>query len=251
MPPSALSRTCSRVPVLWVRPGHVGYLGPELDVGPHSTPVACLGLGLDGPFRLETADHGEHRARSMFAMARARHRIVTDGWILLLYAEPGGAASKALLDGMTRTEGPYGFHSRHEAALLDAARTGVDALDHLVSSLAPPPRPPDPRVMRVVRAIRSDPSAFPRARGAADAVGMSVSHFLRAFAAATGTTFRRYRQWARLRAVGVGLNGGHDLTRCAADAGFASPSHLSETFRRTFGLSLTGLLASGVEVDVR
>jgi AraC-like DNA-binding protein len=39
--------------------------------------------------------------------------------------------------------------------------------------------------------------------------------------------------------------------RRAADSGFASPSHLSETFRRTFGLSLTALLGSQVELDVQ
>ncbi|KOX24055.1 helix-turn-helix domain-containing protein [Nocardiopsis sp. NRRL B-16309] len=251
MPPSALSRTCARTPLVWLRPGHVGYLGPELDVGVHSTPVSCLGLGVDGPFLLETAEHGRHTARSVFAAARARHRIVTDGWILLLYAEPGGAASRTLLDGMTLTEGPYGFDSRHESALLSAVRAGVDELDRLVSGAVPPPGPADDRIMGIVHAIRSDPSSCGRAQDAADAAGMSVSHFLRTFAAVTGTTFRRYRQWARLRVVGDGLTRGHDLTRCAADAGFSSPSHLSETVRRTFGLSLSSLLASGVEIDAR
>ena len=99
--------------------------------------------------------------------------------------------------------------------------------------------------------IRTDPAQHSRAVDAATAVQMSVSHFLHLFAACTGTTFRRYQQWARLRIVGSGLDAGHDLTRCAADAGFASPSHLSETFRRTFGLSLTALLASQVELDVK
>ena len=42
-----------------------------------------------------------------------------------------------------------------------------------------------------------------------------------------------------------------DLTRCAADAGFASPSHLSDTFHRTFGLSPTAaLLSSSVQFDL-
>ena len=56
----------------------------------HETPVASVGVGLDGPFIFETAGHGEITARSVFTPARVRHRIVTDGWIMLLSAEPGG-----------------------------------------------------------------------------------------------------------------------------------------------------------------
>ncbi|MFI6776169.1 helix-turn-helix domain-containing protein [Nocardia sp. NPDC050412] len=94
-------------------------------------------------------------------------------------------------------------------------------------------------------------TAHIRAEHAADAAGMSETHLLRTFTAHTGTTFRRYRQWARLRMVFASLAAGHDLARCAADAGFASPSHLSETFRRAFGASPTALLGSSVTFDIR
>lgn len=61
--------------------------------------------------------------------------------------------------------------------------------------------------------------------------GLSTSHFLHLFTQQTGTSFRRYRQWSRLLDVVRGLQAGHDLIRCAADAGFASPSQLSDSFR--------------------
>ena len=217
----------------------------------HETPVASVGVGLDGPFIFETAGHGEITARSVFTPARVRHRIVTDGWIMLLSAEPGSTAAIALAGSMRKTVGPFGFDSQYEDGLVAAASDGVSRIDQLLSELAPPPQPIDPRIARILREIRSDPAQHARAADAATAVQMSMSHFLHVFAACTGTTFRRYQQWARLRIVGAGLNAGHDLTRCAADAGFASPSHLSETFRRTFGLSLSALLASQVELDVR
>ncbi|WTL53460.1 helix-turn-helix domain-containing protein [Nocardia sp. NBC_01499] len=50
--------------------------------------------------------------------------------------------------------------------------------------------------------------------------------------------------------VTEGVTAGHDLTRCAVDAGFATLSHFSETFHRMFGLSATTLLATGVRFDV-
>ena len=72
----------------------------------------------------------------------------------------------------------------------------------------------------------------------------------RLFAAHPGTTFRRYPQWGRLLHVVRGLDAGHDLTRCAADAGFASPSHLSDTFRRTLGTTATAVLGARVRFDL-
>lgn len=252
MSPVALSQTCDvRRPVLWVRPGHAGYLGPELQVGMHATPIACVGLGLDGPFVLETTEYGERDARSMFAPARTPHRIVTDGWIMLLFAEPAGAAASVLRDSMRSSVGPYGLHSRYESELIASAADGVAAIDEVISTLAAVPRSFDARIARAVSNIRADPYSVMPANTVAAALNMSASHFLHCFAAHTGTTFRRYRQWARLRTVCAGLMAGHDLTRCAADAGFASPSHLSETFRRAFGLPLTGLLNAQVQLDIR
>lgn len=249
---AALSQTCdARRPVLWIRPGHAGYLGPELDVGMHATPIACVGLGLDESFVLETTAHPERAARSMFAPARTPHRIVTDGWIVLLFAEPASAAATALRDSMRTSAGPYRFNSRYERELIASASDGVGGIDGLVSALAPAPHEFDARVARLLPRIRADPYSRMPADIAAAALGMSASHFLHSFAAHTGTTYRRYRQWARLRSVCAGLNVGHDLTRCAADAGFASPSHLSETLRRAFGLSLTRLLNARVEFDIR
>ncbi|SOJ53995.1 hypothetical protein MSIMFB_01493 [Mycobacterium simulans] len=42
------------------------------------------------------------------------------------------------------------------------------------------------------------------------------------------------------------LAAGQDLTTAAMEAGFASPSHLSDRFRYTFGSSATQMLATGL-----
>jgi methylphosphotriester-DNA--protein-cysteine methyltransferase len=50
--------------------------------------------------------------------------------------------------------------------------------------------------------------------------------------------------------VATAVSKGADLTRAAVDAGFASPSHFSDAFRRMFGLTATTLLGGGVEIVV-
>lgn len=65
------------------------------------------------------------------------------------------------------------------------------------------------------------------------------------FAEQTGTSFRRYVQWARMLRVAMAHAAGHDLTRAAVDAGFASPSHFSDTFRLMFGLTPSAFVGLG------
>lgn len=45
------------------------------------------------------------------------------------------------------------------------------------------------------------------------------------------------------------IAGRHDLTTAATEAGFASPSHFSETFHRMFGLPPSRLLATGPTIS--
>ncbi len=65
-----------------------------------------------------------------------------------------------------------------------------------------------------------------------------------------GTSFRRYVQWARMIRVGRAYSAGHDLTRAAVDAGFAAPSHFSDTFRAMFGLTPAAFLTVNGELDI-
>lgn len=51
--------------------------------------------------------------------------------------------------------------------------------------------------------------------------------------------------------VASAVAAGSDLTTAATAAGFASPSHFSDTFRAMFGLTATTLLSQGTVIVVR
>ncbi|KQY32365.1 hypothetical protein ASD42_18435 [Nocardia sp. Root136] len=245
----ALSKSCgpARSPVVWIRPGHAGYIGPELGVDLHSTSVAVLSIGLDGPFVLETATHGEILTRSAYAPARAVHRVNTlDKPILLLWSHASGIEGQ-----MATTEGPYGFDHLRERELVEQCWL-PDADPGRIMALAGAGLPAkiDPRIERVAAAIRQHPDQAFRAEPIAANLGLSTSHFLRLFVQQYGTTFRRYQQWARVIHALRDVAAGHDLTRSATDAGFATPSHFSETFHRMFGMSATAALRSGFRFDL-
>ena len=228
----------------WLRPGQCGYVGPDLGVDPHAASIGVLTVGLDAPFVVETPEHGAIRTRSVYAPGRARHRVIApEGRILLLFTDPSAATA------MHRQVGPYGLDHRLEHELIAACRHGAD-LEYL-RLLADPclSGATDCRIRRVVDEIREEPARILRAEQSAHGLGMSTPYFLRLFASQTGTTFRRYQQWNRLLEAARGLAAGHNLTRCAADAGFASPSHLSDTFHETFGTTASAVLGSNVRIE--
>ncbi|MEU0539436.1 AraC family transcriptional regulator [Nocardia sp. NPDC005978] len=233
-----------------MRPGHIGYVGPDLGVDRHAPAVAMLSVGLDAPLELHTGAHGVIRTRSSFAPARTPHRIVaTAGWILALFVEPAGIP--AIADEMNRTAGPFGLHHRRERELIRlcaAERPDPDRIYRL--AITGEARPADPRIEAVANAIRAHPARTFRADRVAAGLGLSTTHFLRLFAEQYGTTFRGYQRWVRMSRTIRDAITGTDLTRSAIDAGFATPSHFSETFRDLIGLPATTMLRAGIRFDL-
>ncbi|MEU7219952.1 AraC family transcriptional regulator [Nocardia iowensis] len=247
-----LPKTCGdRRPVMFVRPSHVCYIGPDLTVAAHATSVAVLGVGLDAPLVFRAPGHGPTTTGSAFAPARAVHSMLaSEGRIMLLFIDPAGTPIAPVAAAMRSFTGPFGFEHQHERELIAACDNNCDPGALLRRAGVPAPESVDPRIIQLAAAIRRDPVRVFHAEETAARLGLSASHFLRLFGRSTGTTFRRYQQWARLRQVVHGIAAGHDLSRCAVDAGFASPSHFSDTFRKTFGLSATAMLDSGVRFDL-
>lgn len=235
----------------WVRSGHVGYIGPDLGVDPHSPSVAMLSVGLDAPLVLHTAQ-GPISTGSSFAPARTTQRIVaTQGWILVLFVDPTGAPATAIADEMTAAAGPFGLAHRRERELAELCCAPIVDPDHIYARAIAGAAPvTDPRIEQVAATIRSDPARSYRADHIAANLGLSTTHFLRLFTQQSGTTFRGYQRWNRMIHTVRGAVTGHDLTRSALDAGFATPSHFSETFRDMIGLSATKMLRAGIRFDL-
>ncbi|MFI0710800.1 helix-turn-helix domain-containing protein [Streptomyces inhibens] len=237
MTEDALSSTCCRGPSaqlnLW--PGRAVYSGPSLELDLHSGSVSCLALGVDAEFTVETADGVRRTARSALIRPRVPHRIEAHGgWMTFCYFEPGSAAERACREALGAGE---------EAVTVSAAAE-TDLL-RLCAAPEPAERPGiDPRVRAAVRRLLREPQLPDGATEYAVRAGLSRSRFLHLFREQTGTSFRRYRMWARmLRAARALLDHG-TLTAASAEAGFSSPSHLSSTFHATFGLRPSRLLAA-------
>ena len=138
---------------------------------------------------------------------------------------------------------------RHDAdGVLAVEENALELLAHLADSLdvrriRPKPRRPGTREdhLHLVDETRSLlQRRFRESLTLADmarALHTSPYHLSRVFKRETGFSLHNYRTRLRLAAALDHLaHGGDDLTRLALDLGFASPSHLSTSFRRTYGL---------------
>ncbi|PXY30251.1 AraC family transcriptional regulator [Prauserella sp. PE36] len=240
----ALPETCCAR--LWLWPGTALYAGPSLRLDTHSGSVSCLAVGADAPFTIRTARHGEREVRSALIGPRLPHRLVAHGErMVFCYLDPASARERACRARMRHRDGDLAHHHADEAAL--ASGPDDAAAERWLDLACPRPEPmPDERIAVATTRLREHPASS--AAELAAAAGLSVSRFLHLFRACTGTSVRRYRLWARMLLAGTLIAEGHDLTAASAGAGFASPSHFSDSFRAMFGLAPSTLLGTGVEI---
>ncbi|WP_330232466.1 AraC family transcriptional regulator [Nocardia sp. NBC_00508] len=236
---------------LWLWAGQAIYRGPSLRLDAHSTAVDCLAVGVDAPFTL-AADGIARTVRSALIPPRRVHRVVAGGdHMMFCYLDPRSPGARACRDRMTLWDNDFGLNHRQEAALVIAAAHDRPEARSLADLVGSAPRPPlDERVAEAMATLLAHPAHEFTAERFAAAAHLSESRFLHLFAAQAGTSFRRYRRWARMLGVGRAIAKGQNITVASTDAGFASPSHFSDAFHALFGLSATALLATGVRIVV-
>jgi AraC-like DNA-binding protein len=243
----ALPQTC--YPTVWLWPGEALYAGPSLNLAPHSGSVWCLAVGIDGPLTVTTPDGTTREGDSVLIPPRLTHQLTCLGrGLVSCYLEPTSVRADASRHKFGEWSGDVGVGHVDEERL---QFTPIDdeSASHWLDLAAPAAdRRIDPRIAQSARRISADPAATIPARELAADAGLSESRFLHLFRDDLGTSLRRYRQWARLTRAGTAIAAGNNLTEAAMKAGFASPSHLADRFKTTFGLSASQLLATGLRI---
>lgn len=258
MATAALPQTCSAQPNrLWVWPAGAAYLGAAPGLAAHAASVHCLVVGVDAPVTVCADGADPVTVRSVLIPPRTVMRLVVppDARALFCYADITRARAADLSARMAVARPPLFTDHRDESDLIDLCDRGrPDGYDIMKIVAAEASPMIDPRIRRTTERLGGDPAGRGAADVFADREGMSRSHFLRTFAAETGTSFRQYRLWMRMLHVARSVANGADLTRASADAGFASPSHFSDTFLRMFGMTasaLIGLAGAPIVLDGR
>ena len=243
--PAPLPQTC--YPAVWLWPGQALYSGPGLGLEPHSGAVWCLAVGVDGPLTVRVGER-HIRARTALIPPRLVHHLSMTGPLVSCYLDPASQRSTACRGQFAHFHGDVGVDHAAEAELIAPPTDDVEALRWLDTAAPSDVQVIDPRIELAAKQVRDDPAAAVSAADLAASVGLSESRFLHLFRQEIGSSLRRYRLWCRLMRAGTQIAAGENLTTAAVEAGFASPSHLADRFKTTFGLSATQLLATGLTV---
>lgn len=174
--------------------------------------------------------------------------------MLFWYFDPGSTGTNDVRDRMTDHTPTIAYGHRDELSVAryvqDTGSPDPARLRQLISG-EPEPDHIDERIRRAMLTIREQPDRRSSAADLAAAANLSTSRFLHLFSANAGTSFRRYRLWTRMLHVAVAVSRGLDLTAASTEAGFASPSHFSDTFHAMFGITAKALLSSPTRIIVR
>ena len=244
-PPAPLPQTC--YPAVWLWPGQALYSGPGLGLEPHSGAVWCLVVGVDGPLTVRVGAQ-RIRARTALIPPRLTHHLTMTGPLVSCYLDPASQRSTACRGQFDEFRGDIGISHSAEAQLLAPPTDDMAALRWLDIAAPSDVQVIDPRIELAAKQVRDAPAAAVSAAELAASVGLSESRFLHLFRQEIGSSLRRYRLWSRVMRAGAQIAAGQSLTTAAAEAGFASPSHLADRFKTTFGLSATQLLATGLTI---
>ena len=243
----ALPQTCC--PTVWLWPGQALYAGPSLNLEPHSGSVWCFAVGIDGPLTVTTPDGSTAEGTSLLIPPRLTHQLTCHGsGLVSCYLEPTSVRAESCRSLASGWRGEIGMAHAAESQLAFTPTDDQSACRWLDLAAPAAQRAIDPRIAAAAHRIRTDPATAVSSQELASEAGLSESRFLHLFRDELGTSLRRYRIWVRLVHAGTAIAGGANLTEAAMKSGFASPSHLADRFKSTFGLSASRLLQTGLAV---
>jgi len=112
------------------------------------------------------------------------------------------------------------------------------------------PWPADEQMAAVCRTLAADASHPFSTEEWATALAMSAKTFQRHFKTATGMSFGRWRQQARLQGALDAILGGRPLLKVALECGYESHSAFTQAFRRHFGAPPSKFIDQGFRASL-
>lgn len=211
-------------------------------IGSHCNPVPCILTGRNKSLTL-VSQNEVVTGDILLIRPGIEHGVVCSGGINVMY-----------LDGLSWS-GRGSLAERLQGRLanlaIDAIFRGSDAQAALRQRLHCGAAEVPPHLMAVIEDLIARPMSRMTQRELAERVQMERTRALRLFKAATGQTFRRFKQWSGLQHAARKIASGELVRTAAMDAGFADTAHLTRTFRTSFGLTPSEAIAGLAKASPR
>lgn len=223
--------------------GRIAYIGR---FGSHSRrvmPAAMVYFGIRNPFSIVV---GERKREAFVAVvpAHVAHQVYSaDQYGAQLTIEPETVEGSILSALPADLNGQRAVAERLLTGFTNSALSIEDceSFDQRFFGYSLKKRRIDRRVQKVIDCVVERPEDKHLADYYADMVGLSVSRFSHLFRAETGTTFRRFCAWKRVRAVMSLMKTKQRLVDTALAAGYADSTHFCHSLQHFLGIRPTDL----------
>lgn len=109
--------------------------------------------------------------------------------------------------------------------------------------------PLNQRVIDIIRILRKLPGKKIKAADLAKSINLSESRLAHIFKEETGVPVRQFLLWLRLNDAVKLITNGASYTDAAYDAGFADAAHLTRSYKKMFGLTLSHAVNKSKNVE--
>lgn len=198
-------------------------------------------LNADIPHKLEASNH---------------ERIV-------IIVDPESQTAQNLFHQYLQTDPIFCFDSKQSGQLITQIKRHLDDdlnghqtdnfCDQIINcfiTLDDNKKPLDSRIVKVIKFLKTVETKKISVQLISEQVGLSEGHLMHIFKEQVGIPVRRYLLWLRLLDAFNNLSDGHSLTHAAHSSGFADSAHLSRTFTKMFGLSISRIFKNRRFVQV-
>jgi AraC-like DNA-binding protein len=231
------------------------YIGKFPNNTEHQHHVIQIGIGVTAPFRLQVGGT-DYDFRSVIIAPNVPHKVDDYGeWQMMLHIEPYSLIGTQLLATYLKDQQfkEIGFESIKPflpeincfVERIHTCERAKILFDDIIYNLIDTPMKPssvDDRIRAALEMLNHMPIKKISAKALAVAIGLSESHFAHLFKCQIGIPVRRYLLWLRLRNAVEQIIKGRTFTNAAHHAGFSDSAHLSRTFKRMSGMTLTNYL---------
>jgi len=236
-------------PNVWINTGIITIYGASLDAKPHSHQAMQV-IWPQGDCQCEIDN--EKIIQPLIINSNIRHQLkMSKGWILLV--EPKSNLGE-MLSNLLNNQAfkPFTIHNT-KVVLKDEDKPELETLlAPLFSQLNLPlsllnnkSSVLDKRISLIISQLDScllgdciKTNAW-RASEVAKTISLSESRFLHLFSQETGIAWRPYLLWRRIICAIKAILKNIPVTDAAHIAGFSDSAHLSRTFKKTFGMTIT------------
>lgn len=239
--------------ILHIQKQHAVFIGDFGFACEHRHGALVLLIGLSGPFMVKLAGQEAVHCRSVLIDADVDHTVDCRGeHVATLYFELNSSQAQSL---------KYSFLKQTKAAfeLVDVTFCrkhferrilSIDLPSLLKYSIERPRETFDPRILSCIDLMQHIPQESYHQLELSQQLGLSNSRLNHLFKQNIGISFRYYKVWSKLAFFMRDFHVTDSLTLSALNSGFSDSSHLSNTYKKAFGISPSQILTNLTDYKV-